>query len=566
MTAPPPHAVSARLNAIREKSRLHGDESRHEQTDRWSNRDLIPMPPERRTWGWFHYFGFWSLSSLNITNWQTPSSFLTQGLSVGQSMLIIVLGKALVVVFSALIAWCGIKWHIGYTVQNRYTWGLRGSYLPLLQRILLNFIWNAVQCWNGGRLVAVCLTAIWPSYAHMTNWLPASMPATGDQFAGFIIFWSLSTPLLWIPPENFKLPFLVTSVYCGLGMLAMMIWALITAGGAGPLLSQGVDIPIDSPWNSSWLIMAGINQVIGGVAAGITNGSDFSRYARNWQSYVTGSILSGWLTGVLVCLAGLLTTSAAQKIYGTVYWNPPDLLMVMMSNGEGSTAARVGVFFLALGFALTSMFENICGNAVAGGIDLAGLWPHYINIRRGAIITFVAAWVVQPWQLINRATTFIAVLSSFSVFLSPLIGLMVADFYLLRGRKIQLSHLYHKVNTSYWYWQGINWRAIPAWICGWLPTIGGLIVTVNGDPDSPKPLYELYFMAFLLGFFISATMFLVLSKVFPVKELGEYDEIDVYGTFTVAEAARLGVVPREGQGVEISSGEPTVGRAVFEKE
>jgi hypothetical protein len=30
---------------------------------------------------------------------------------------------------------------------------------------------------------------------------------------------------------------------------------------------------------------------------------------------------------------------------------------------------------------------------VAGGIDLAGLFPRYIDIRRGAIITFVAAWV-----------------------------------------------------------------------------------------------------------------------------------------------------------------------------
>lgn len=53
--------------------------------------------------------------------------------------------------------------------------------------------------------------------------------------------------------------------------------------------------------------------------------------------------------------------------------------------------ARAAVFILALGFGLTSMFENICGNAVAGGIDLAGLFPRYINIRRGAIITFVAA-------------------------------------------------------------------------------------------------------------------------------------------------------------------------------
>ncbi|KAI1107570.1 uracil permease [Jackrogersella minutella] len=558
--------LRSRFESVKEKVRLHGDAAQHEQTDKWSNRDLIPLPPKRRTWGWFHYFGFWTLSSLNITNWQTPSSFLTQGLSVPQAMLIIVVGRLLISAFATLIAWCGIRWHIGFTIQNRFTWGMRASYVPLLMRILLNFIWNAIQCWNGGRLAAVCLTAIWPSYAKMRNFLPESLPTTGDEFVGFIVFWFLSTPLLWIRPENFKIPFLITSIYSAVGMLAMMIWALATAKGAGPLFKTGVSLPEGSLWNVSWLLMAGINQTIGGVTAGITNGSDFSRYTRGWKAYVIGTITSGWITGVLVCLVGLVTTSAAEQIYGEVYWNPPDLLMTMMNYGDGSSASRAGVFFLAFGFGLTSMFENICGNAVAGGIDLAGLWPHYINIRRGAIITFIAAWVVQPWQLVNRATTFIQVLSSFSVFLSPMIGLMAADFYILRGRKIRLSHLYSTENSSYWYWHGINWRAPVAWVCGWVPTIGGLVVTVNQTTDAPRALFELYFMAFFIGFFISATIFLILNKLSPVAGMGEYDEVDVYGTFTAKEAAALGVIPVELQTEAYNgSGEVSLAQEAFEK-
>ena len=245
--------------------------------------------------------------------------------------------------------------------------------------------------------------------------------------------------------------------------------------------------------------MAGINQSIGSLAAGITNGSDFSRYARSRRSYVFGTIGSAVITGIIVSLIGLATAASAQKIYGEVYWNPPDLLMRMMENGNGSSKARAGVFFLGAGFALTAMFENICGNAVAGGIDLAGLFPRYINIRRGAIITFLAAWVVQPWQLINKAPTFLAILSSFSVFLAPFIGIMACDYYLLRKRRIRLSHLYKTHDSSYYFWKGVNWRAIPAWICGWAPTIGGLVVTVRGDVNPSKALVQLYYMAFLIG-------------------------------------------------------------------
>lgn len=421
------------------------------------------------------------------------------GLSVSQSMLVIVVGRVLISMISTLIAWCGLQWHIGFTIQNRFSWGMRGSYIPLLQRIMLNFIWNAVQCWNGGRLTAVCITAIWPSFAKIHNFLPSSMPTTAYQFVGFIIFWTLSTPFLLLRPERFKLPFQIVSIYCGVGMVCMMTWALATAKGVGPLWNTGQNISSKSEWNASWLILAGINQMIGSIAAGLTNSSDFSRYSRSWQDYVGGTVLSASVTGVMVSFVGLVTTSAAQKIYGEVYWNPPDLLMVMMDSGEGSSKARAGVFFLALGFGLTAMFENICGNTVAGGIDLAGLFPHYVNIRRGAIITFVAAWIVQPWQLINRATTFISVLSSFSVFLSPIMGIMATDFYLLRKRKIRLTHLYRTTSTQYYFWHGVNWRAIPAWLCGWAPTVGGLIVNVKGNERAPRVLFELYYMAWLIG-------------------------------------------------------------------
>lgn len=67
-----------RLVAIDQQIRLKGDDAKHEYTNAWSNRDLIPLPPSRRTWGWFNFFGFWAIASLNLANWQTPSTFLSK--------------------------------------------------------------------------------------------------------------------------------------------------------------------------------------------------------------------------------------------------------------------------------------------------------------------------------------------------------------------------------------------------------------------------------------------------------------------------------------------------------
>ncbi|GKT54032.1 NCS1 nucleoside transporter family protein [Colletotrichum tofieldiae] len=539
------------IRRIRETAMLKSDESRHEEVSAWSNRDLIPLPPSRRTWGWFNFFGSWSLSSLNVATWQTPNTFLTQGLSVGQAMAVIVVSRALCCFFAILVAWCGLTWHIGFTVQNRYTWGFRASYIPLLQRILLNFIWNALQ-------------SIWPSFAKIPNTLSASTPTTTYELVGFIVFWVISIPFLFIRPERFKKPFFISSVACGVGMIGLLIWSLVVAGGVGPVFYQGQSVSSSSRWSVSWLMMAGINQAIGQKAAGMTNSSDFSRYAKNKKDYVIGTVTVYWITGVLVCLGGLVTTAACQKIYGQIWWNPPDLLMVMMDHGEGSSASRAAVFFLALAFAFTSMFENVCSNAVAGGIDLAGLFPRYIDIRRGALITFFAAWIIQPWQLINQAATFVAVLNSFAVFLAPIMGVMVCDFFILRHRKVKLSHLFHPEGSDYWYWHGINWRVIPCWIAGWAPTIGGLVVSARKDNNAPDAIYELYYIAFFIGFLISFVLFYIANSAFPTAHLGGIDEEDKYGTFTASEATKLGVTPSDAAMTSVFSKEEGINTRVNE--
>lgn len=171
-------------------------------------------------------------------------------------MAVIVVGRLIIALWAVLVSWAGVKFHIGFTVQNRYSWGMRASYVPLLQRVLLNFIWNAVQCtlliiytrnrlneslgWNGGKFasyassihlfnlthiylqdISVCITAIWPKFARIKNTFPESVPMNTYEFIGFVVFWFVSLPFLWISPEKFRRPFQITAVYTALAMLSM---------------------------------------------------------------------------------------------------------------------------------------------------------------------------------------------------------------------------------------------------------------------------------------------------------------------------------------------------------
>ena len=49
------------LDAAQQAAVLKADETHNEETTAWCNRDLVPLPPARRTWGWFNFFGAGSL-------------------------------------------------------------------------------------------------------------------------------------------------------------------------------------------------------------------------------------------------------------------------------------------------------------------------------------------------------------------------------------------------------------------------------------------------------------------------------------------------------------------------
>lgn len=62
-------------------------------------------------------------------------------------------------------------------------------------------------------------------------------------------------------------------------------------------------------------------------------------------------------------------------------------------------------------------------------MDMAGLWPKYINIRRGSYIMACIGIATQPWQLLSTADKFLKVLSGFGVFMAPATYFSRPDIY-----------------------------------------------------------------------------------------------------------------------------------------
>ena len=76
----------------------------------------------------------------------------------------------------------GVDLHIPFPIAIRASYGYWLSYFTVVTRGILALFWFGVQSVYGGQCITGMLTAIWPSYATITNRLPESAGIT-DRFS-----------------------------------------------------------------------------------------------------------------------------------------------------------------------------------------------------------------------------------------------------------------------------------------------------------------------------------------------------------------------------------------------
>ncbi len=336
-------------------------------------------------------------------------------------------------------------------------------------------------------------------------------------------------------------------------MLALAIWARCTAGSAGPLVHIKSSVPSSG---AGWVWLYGITSIYGGVASGLANSPDYSRFARHKNDPVLGTIFAYVVLGTLIPLMGIMSTSSLRAKYGTNYWNPVDILDMWMTDYNYSAVNRAAVFFVALGFLGGQTTLNLVGNGFAGGIDIAGLLPKFFDVKRGSLLVALLSWAVQPWNFYNSDSTFVTVMGSFSTFMSPLIGVMLCDFYIIRKRNIKLGDLYTiSPAGAYYYFHGFNIRALFVWLVTSAIGLPGLINNANSNIKIGTGLSNYYTGNAFFGLVIAGVWYYLTHLAWPIKEAGEKDDKDEFGTFTPEEALKLGVatyIPNSEDNINVS--------------
>ncbi|KAI1627935.1 NCS1 family nucleobase:cation symporter-1 [Exophiala viscosa] len=498
--------------SLREALQVPKDEESYYDNTQWCNRDLIPLPPERRTFGVWSYAGYWVVTGCNVSAWSIGATLLGLGLSPQHAIGVVVVGGILAGILAVVCGWIGAKHHIGYTVSSRFSWGMYGSYFPVILRTFVGCIWFGIQAFWGGQATRVLWGAIIPGFAHMKNTFSESSHLATNDFIGLVIWMFAFVALVMVRPEKMQIPFFISFVLVAGSFIGILIWAVHNAHGAGAMFHTPATAPnLGAAW------MYGITAVLGAWGGGTVGQSDWTRYANKRLAPTTSQMVVAPFTITVTALVGIIVTSAAKDVLGSLIWSPIALLGEIQELNHSSPRARAGVFFASLGLVSSQLMVSVVLNSMSVGMDMSGLWPRYINIRRGSYIMAAVGIIVQPWHLLNTAAKFLRVMSSFGIFLAPATGILIADYHLIRQRKLKMDELYIGNRSSiYWYSKGLNWRAFVAFAFGMWPMLPGLAASVNGyTAPSWAGWIQLYNLTFIIGTAISGVLFWVLSISFP---------------------------------------------------
>ncbi|HET8644474.1 MAG TPA: NCS1 family nucleobase:cation symporter-1, partial [Vicinamibacteria bacterium] len=395
------------------------------------NHDLAPVPVARRNWTTYNYAALWISMAHCIPTYMLASGLMASGMNWRQALFTILLGNTIVLAPILLNSHPGTRYGIPFPVFARAAYGTIGSNLPAIMRALVACGWFGIQSWIGGEALHTLFTSLLPSWPTLLGSGFGGHSTT--EWISFLLFWGLNIYIIYRGMdllrmvENWAAPFVLVMT----GVL--LWWAIDRAHGLGPLLASpgrfntlGEFLPVFVP---------SLTAMIGYWATLSLNMPDFTRFGRSQREQTLGQVVALPTTMTVFAAMGVLITSATVIIYGEAIWDPVKLV------GRFSSPVVIAIsMFTAV---VATLAVNIAANVVSPANDFANAFPRQIDFKTGGLITGILGLLMQPWKLLADPSGYIFTwLVGYSGGLGSIAGVLVADYWVIRRRQLQLEDLY----------------------------------------------------------------------------------------------------------------------------
>jgi NCS1 family nucleobase:cation symporter-1 len=416
------------------------------------NSDLRPCSFADHSWPASKFAALWIGMCLCLPTYSLAASMIAMGMNWWESVLTILCGSTIVMGAILLVSHAGTKFGIPYPVFARLWFGTRGAHVPALARAVIAAGWFGINSWFGGQALDAILGRIAPAWTGFAWHL-------GIAFA---VFWAINVAIAMRGPQAIGRLAQFSAPTLALGAIALFAWAVHGAGGFGPLLAMPARIHGSIFWLA---FLPSVVSVIAFWATLALNIPDYTRYATSQRAQIRGQIFTMPLTMALFSFVGIVVTSATVALFHSALWNPVQLIVKFPT----PVVVLAGIIII-----LSSVTINVGANVMAPARAFENLWPRRITFAGGAILTGLLSLVMQPWYVLATFSAYVFTwLGTYGAMLGAFDGIAIADYWLVRKRRLDLAQLY-SAKGIYGYAGGINLYALVAVVAGWVLTLAGL--------------------------------------------------------------------------------------------
>ena len=381
-----------------------------------------------------------------------------------------VIGSLAIGFFISLIADIGIEHGLSFPVYMRAPFGTIGTHIPSITRGITASMWFGVNTYFGSTAMNGILNMLF----GFDNWFVC--------FLIFAVVQLVNTALGIKSIERFA--DLAAPV-----ILIIALWMYVSLSDQASAAGREVWSWVESPVTGGAAFSAFLVVIFSNMGFWATLSADIPSISRfikapvnekNWfkrnKASLIGNMIAMPLTQTFMIVIGAVSYIAVLNA---------DPVVALQKSASGFILA-----ILLLMIVLAQWSTNTAANVVPAATIFSNVGGPRFPFWAGVITAGIVGTIVQPWQLFD---IIIQVLLFVGGILAAIVGILFADYYLLRKRRVNVPELYED-HGQYKYMGGINLAGFIAWIIG-----AGVSYFV---PD----------FGFLVGFILGAGVYYVLAK------------------------------------------------------
>lgn len=439
------------------------------KSDYLKSPDLLPIPHSKRSIGQFGFAVIWIGMAIVLAAFSIGGAGIIS-LPLPMVILATLIGSVAIGILMTIIGDIGVEHGLSFPVYMRAPFGTIGTHIPSIVRGVTASCWFGINTYFGSTAINGILNLLF----GFDNWFVCF------QFFAAVQLLNVSLGIKSI--ERFA--DLAAPI-----IIFISIWMYITLEGKAASQGSNVWNWVESPATGMAAFTAFMVVIMANMGFWATLAADMPSLSRffkapknekNWfkrnKTQFIGSIIVMPITNTFMIIIGAVCYIAVSTADPIVALQEAAngfilvvlLLMIVLAQWSTNTSANV--------IPAATIFSNVGGPKV----------PFWV----GVVIAGIIGTLAQPWSLFDILNTALLVIGGI---LTSIVGVLFADYYLLRKRRVNVKDLY-EMKGQYRYANGINWAGMIAWI------VGGIAANLLQSYSS------------IVGFVVGTILYYVLAK------------------------------------------------------